>query len=328
MLMKNILQSKIFQYLVALLLFFSVIYFYISPDDLKLIFEVNLIDSLLVILSVIAVYWISGFQYSHILKHYHSKKLSLFDTATLPITMNLWSLLIPFQGALIYTTFFLKQKYNTRLTTGPGVTLLAYQFTLVVTGAIGLALSFFTKLPVIFTVVSLLFVISPFFTYIGTSVLKKVTFPFVKAEKLKTKVVSLLEQVVATSKQSRFVAEVIGMNVLSLLSALLMYYLVAQALQLDLSFISILIYTLLLRLTVIIKLTPDNIGIQEIISVGIFSLINLPPEQGALITLYIRIMTIIVMLLGGGLSFYVNREYISLEKIIRLIRSYMNQSNG
>jgi uncharacterized membrane protein YbhN (UPF0104 family) len=79
----------------------------------------------------------------------------------------------------------------------------------------------------------------------------------------------------------------------------------------------LLAYTLLIRLSVILKVTPGNIGVQEVLSGGIFSLLSLAPDQGVMLTLLTRVVTIVLMSTVGVVDSIVNTQYFPIRALYK-----------
>jgi hypothetical protein len=91
---------------------------------------------------------------------------------------------------------------------------------------------------------------------------------------------------------------------------------VAKTLALELSVISILTLVIVLKILVVVKITPGNLGIEQLVSGGVVSLFSLNSADGIIISAFTKIFS---LLLAFGLgSFFTLKNIVFLKEIFTL----------
>jgi hypothetical protein len=93
------------------------------------------------------------------------------------------------------------------------------------------------------------------------------------------------------------------------------YNWLAHALGYNLPFLSLVMLSLITHISIIFKLTPGNLGINQIISGVVLNEMGLPPAAGVAITLLSTVTTIFISFTIGlaGNYFYFGKVNISKE---------------
>ena len=307
--------------LVFALVWFSLM-FCLDAEDWNTLSRISWGDLLKILLAAQLVYALSGIEFAIIVYFNSRVRLSLVDVLLLPITMNLWSFLIPFQGALVYSSLILKCKYNTRLSEAVATSIFSYFLSIVITGVFGAifsALSGSWLSP--WMVASTLLALFPLLLFGVEKVVAWV--PTVRIRILKS-ALSFVHEIVVRIRELFVMPRLLGLlfvtNLSHIAASFLMNYYAAVALNVVVSWQILLVFTLIIRLSVILKVTPGNVGVQEILSGGIFSLMMLDPAAGILITLLTRLVTVFQMCTLGVVDTILNTKYFSLSSVF----SYRN----
>jgi hypothetical protein len=292
---------------------------FLDFSDLRAFANISATRMAEILLAAQLVYVVSGVEFAAIIFFSSRTRLSLIDIFVLPISMNLWSFLIPFQGSLVYSTLILRYKYRTGLSDAVSTTLFAYTIAIVATGMLGLLFvtclgywsfgGFF---------VSLCLMISPFALLLGHRVLAIAPTTGVKGvDKTLLAVRAMLLKLRDLLLMKRLLAVLALTNIAHIAASFLMNVIAASALNFSIPWHGLLAYTLLIRLSVILKVTPGNIGVQEVLSGGIFSLLSLAPDQGVMLTLLTRVVTIVLMSTVGVVDSIVNTQYFPIRALYK-----------
>jgi hypothetical protein len=303
------------------LVWFSLM-FCLDTEDWNTLSRIAWGDLLKILLAAQLVYALSGIEFAIIVYFNSRVRLSLVDIFFLPITMNLWSFLIPFQGALVYSSLILKCKYKTRLSEAVATSIFSYFLSIVITGVFGVCFSALVGSWLSpWMVASTLLALFPFMLF---GVEKIVAWmPTIRIRILKS-ALSFVHEIVVRIRALFSMPRLLGLlfltNISHIAASFLMNYYAAVALNVIVSWQILLVFTLLIRLSVILKVTPGNVGVQEILSGGIFSLMMLDPAAGILITLLTRLVTVSQMCTVGVVDTISNTKYFSLRSVF----SYRN----
>jgi uncharacterized membrane protein YbhN (UPF0104 family) len=304
---------KVLGSLITVLLIVLCLSLLLSAEDIKRLVSLPLRTSSFLVFVTYIVYLISGVELAIIAKQTSDIKLSLKDILLLPITMNLWSFLIPFQGAVIYLALLFRYKYKSAVADAFSVSLFSYLLSFTLTGICGsIFFSLGTTRSSLFLLFSLLMAVTPI-TLLGahyySTPLKKIKLPFTD---FGWRILDHLRRLIL---QYRLVVAILCTNLVHLAASYEMHALAASALGFSISPVELLLFTLVMRLTIIVKITPGNVGIQEILSGGVFSALHLDPAQGVLILMLTRITSLLLMGTLGVVDSLVNTKHFTLGTI-------------
>jgi hypothetical protein len=291
--------------------------FFVSQEDWATLMEIAWSDLLKILLAAQLVYAISGVEFAVIVYFSSRVRLSVTDILVLPITMNFWSFLIPFQGALVYSSLILKCKYKARVSEAIASSVFSYLLSMSITGMFGVTMSFLAgRLLSPWMAASVILMLCPLILFVVDKVMSWL--PGVRIQ-LVNYASDFVHKIVAQMwdlfRVRRLLCLLFVTNVLHITTSFVMNFYAADALNVVISWPSLLIFTLLIRLSVILKVTPGNIGIQEVLSGGIFSLMTLDPGSGILITLLTRLITAAQMCTFGVVDTMVKTKYFPIKSI-------------
>jgi uncharacterized membrane protein YbhN (UPF0104 family) len=282
------------------LLSLSILFFFIDLKDLNILFKVSFFNFLIIFFLTVLIYFFSGVQYYFIRKQF-GVSLSVKDILLLPIVGNLWSFIIPFQGNLMFTTVFFRKKYNMEISESFSISIYLYLITLSFTGFFILLFSVYQDMLFSWlSVISLLLILNPFFLYLLQIILGKISLEhFVRLNKL---YVFLTEVIVSTNKlwsNLRFTMLMFFLDIIKIGLNILWFYWIAISLDFDLSILTVAIISLIMTISIIIKFTPDNLGVAQLVTASFIGLIGGNVEATTLITLFASAISIVVMILIG-----------------------------
>ena len=95
----------------ALLLYIGFNYL-LSKEQRDLFFAIPLTTLIASVLICIPSFIMSGIELRFLYGRVSKIRLSIYDTLTLPMVINLWGVLIPFQGSFIFTSAYMHSKYK------------------------------------------------------------------------------------------------------------------------------------------------------------------------------------------------------------------------
>jgi hypothetical protein len=312
--------SHIIKLVLAVVLVGIVLKLFIKPQDIDLIRQIDIIQFIMITFIGLVINSISGLQYYYILKKQVAIKLNVADVITLPVSMGLWGLVLPFQGALIYLSTFLKFKYDTKVSESIALTLFSYLVAIVTSGIIGLYYTAFilNRVVSIFSLIAFAGIVSPFFLLLGNKLLGLISFnKETVISNIADFITNIVKQLASLVSDKKTVFVILLLNIVHTSITVFWYYFIAQTLHLPIPFLASLLLTMVLKLSIVLKLTPGNIGIDELISGGLFSSLGVDPSWGVIITLTARASVIVLMLTAGvGASIY-NSKYFHVKDLLK-----------
>jgi hypothetical protein len=243
------------------------------------------------------------------------------DLFFLPYSMNVWGYIIPFQGSIVYFLLFLKAKFDQQPVKLFAFYMWLFFLELSIDGVLGLTLILYFKS---------YFFLTPLFISMIFSILAGILFVHGVAKikslnsnpifsKLHSQIKPGLDSVSAFSihdySQLSFLS--IANTSLSALSS----YLIIWHFELEVSFPALFLITVLLRISLLFKFSPGNIGFAQLASGGLFALLGLPPEIGVLISLWQQSIGLILSIPLGLYGTWRNRAFFTFRSILTSSRS-------
>ncbi|MBN2790142.1 MAG: flippase-like domain-containing protein [Candidatus Delongbacteria bacterium] len=322
--MKNLLI-----YIVTALLIYFVISHYITSEQIELLQNVSLFQIAISILIALMIFTVSGNQFSYILFKSTKTKLSIPDRIGFPTARNLWSYIIPFQGSFAYSLAFIKFKYKVNLKDGLSINIYLLLFNFFFTGLVGIYYSLQSNsLPVLFLIISISLLSIPLLLLLFDRVLKNIKTPEFKILKFLIDNLSKVSTgITILWKDLKFTAYVFLFNVIHTIVTIIWFYWTVHIFNLDIDIISVIFLALILKISLIFRLTPGNLGVEQLIYGGIFALMNYDPKIGVLISLFHKSITIIISLTVGSLFTFINFKYFSFSTILNFLKQQDQRKN-
>ena len=291
--------KTLLSYIVCLVIL-VILYFWIDKSSLKLLLNVNLLTISVALLLAMLIYFTSGLELYFIRKQF-GVSLNLVDIVLLPIVGNLWSFVFPFQGNLLFTTLFFKQKYNMKVSESFSISIYLYLITLCFTGLFGLLFAFYYKM--LFTwlgLFSLIFLLNPIFVYIAGQMSKIIGQTQIKVlNKIQTFITSIIDNTGKLWQDLRFTIIILTINLIRIFLSIVWFYWISKSLGFNLSFVAVGLISLIMSVSIIIKITPDNLGVAQVIAGSFMGLVGAPSQQAVMITLFASATTMILIFTIG-----------------------------
>lgn len=318
-------------YLVSVALLLVILVFLIPQDSLTLLRQVSWADFSISIGITILLYTLSGLQYWYLMRQKNQVSLNGLDILLFPIAMNLWSYIIPFQGAFIFGVAFLKAKYQVRIAQGAAINIYAYLISLVLTGAIGLYLAAAqAMLFSLLALVSLAFILLPIAVVFLAFILNKM--PSLWADqnrwlkKLQSFFLTIIDGISELWQDKKLTSVMFFFNVLHIVVSFIWYGWAAMALGLSIPVSSIVLLTLMVRASLIFKFTPGNWGVEQLISGGVSLLLQGSAADGILISLFTNLTSLVLILTLGSLSTIYNLRFFKISNFFALIKTLRSEN--
>lgn len=286
--MKRSSIVNLFSYLVTFVLLIVVLRFFVKPEQFRVLLEISYPELVLTIFLSLGAYFWGGLE-MYALRGKFNFSMEKKDILLLPLGMNLWGMLLPFQGAMAYMTFFLKRKYGVKISESFSISILLYLLSVFLSGLLGLFFYFaYSMDSLIFAGISSLFLFSPLFAIIAHLVMVRLPVPHIQIIR---NVWEFTENILRGIRQLccdyRTVVILLVIYAARMLNMLLLYWWIVRILHYDgIGIPALLLLNLWNMLSLLIKFTPNNLGISQVISGALFAVIGLDVEQGIMISLF------------------------------------------
>jgi hypothetical protein len=305
---KKIIANLLAFILGAVLIVFGIKLF-ITEDQINLLKSSELYVHFYSILIFLPIAFIGGVETWAIFKIMYNKNISIYDVFTLPFVIAFWGILIPVQGAYFYNSLYFKKKYNISVKNTTSVFLLSLSFSTVISGVLGLFYIFFIQYDFIFFTLSVITVIHPIFIKLLLLIVKKTKF---NAHPLLLRIIDFIEIIFTDyfrSLKGNLAIAIIGLNIINSIITAILYMWISANYSISLNFFQLLILSFLIKLTLLLKFTPGNIGINQFASSGIIVLVGGTASAGFILSLYQTLIFIITAIVFGAIFTIVNLPY-------------------
>ena len=270
--------------------------------DLKLLKDLTFADAAALFVLSLVAYAGNGLEY-YLIGSRIGFKMDRRDILLLPMAMNLSGTLLPVQGAMVYQVFFFKRKYGISLSHGFAVAGFLYLLTMTIGGIVGICVGlFFRSSSWLFLLVSIVFAVSAPLAILALACCRRIHIGIAVADRICGFIRAVLEGIAEILKDLRLVALMTGIYLLRLLSMIAIFSLIAGRLGYKVGFWALLLLNLWNLLSLILKITPNNLGISQLVSGAMFAMIGLPQEQGMTISFAATLFFIAMALSFGVLA--------------------------
>jgi len=320
--MKNTIK-----YLVSFAILFLISKFYISNEIIEIARSLKLLDVSISIIIALVIYFVSGLQYQLLITSNSNNKFKLEDILLFPITLNLWSYVLPFQGSMVYSTLFLKERFHIKLTESFTLNIYILLVNVVLTGAVAFVFTLFTNnIHSSLGLISIVLLLFPFIIILLNKIIKKIG----KVENnLLSKILIIIEQIVDNSSElwynKKLTIYTFGLNIFHVICSIVWFWWIAQITNLNIDIYSVALLTLFLRISMLFKITPGNLGVEQIVSGLLMTLIGSNPQFGIIISLYTTLTTILIVFTIGVYANFRYMKYFKFKSVEQLIYSLKKQ---
>jgi hypothetical protein len=312
------MKKIFFSYILAVLLIYYLFTYCLTLTELKLILEVNFKNFISSFLFCLTLYFISGFFFSNVMYETTGKKLKIIDMVAFPLSRNLWGYVLPFQGAFIYSLLFCKYKYNVQITKITSINIFMVLVNIFFLGMILLYIFFGNITENIYLfIIGLLCLIAPLLFILASFFFDKVlpSSRFLFLEKIRKISKVIINDISSLVTNFSFFISIFIINLFHFLVNLFWFVSVSKALNLNLSVISLLTLVMVLKTLVIVKITPGNIGVEQLISGCAISLFSLNPADGIIISTFTKIFSLSLALIFG--TIFTIKDFVFIKQIFK-----------
>lgn len=300
----------------AFVFFFFAYKYFLSEEHKALLFQIapknHFISGLFLVLSFL----ISGFELRYVYHKSSFLKLSFYDTISIPFVINVWGYIIPLQGSFLYFMGYLKAKYGFSLKNNAYIYAFIFFINLSFFSLVGLFIlpfsSFFSW--AIFSILLLSFSL-PLLIILSNSLLNKLLSKVQLLSKPLKAIIELVSNFSSLSQDPVLVANIIVFNLgITLINTLWSYWICLEF-GFDIPFYILFLIGIVLKISMLFKITPGNLGVKQLANGGVFLLFGYEPSIGVFISVF-QFVTLFLFSFPLGLIFsYINSKHFSLSKL-------------
>ena len=287
----------------------TIIYYVLRKQNFSLLQQISFRNIAICSFLIITGYFFSGIQYFLTLNKMGCK-ISKTDIILFPFMQSFWGILIPFQGTSMFAMYYLKTRYSFKVVNSITMILFLYLFNVIFAGITGVIYSVFycgIKTPLF--VFSVLALFSPF-------ILKLLQLYFKRKERIPFCPVFLNDilcqfcnEINALLTDKKNIACLVICQIMRQICYSIIFVTLAYSLGNHVPALWGYLLAVSQELSVIIKFTPANLGIAEMISGLVCMFTEIPVGVGVSVSLFNTLLHIIIVLLIGGIGSFIMIGY-------------------
>lgn len=259
---------------------------------------------------------------------HYKLKIHPTEILTLPLMMHLFLYLMPVKGGMLFQVFYSKHKYKLDLSKGFSLGMTVFFMSLILTVLFGIILIYVIPIDSFELELSLWAMAICFGGMVVTLNLlpanRKFSIGFL--DKLIDFLISVRIQLSQQMKNVRLSIGLLITSAISILAQTVLFWQTALVLGINSEFSPVLLVVLVLRILLLIRLLPGNLGIQEVVIGVTFAAAGFQMEDGLLIGIITRLISVFWTALIGLPALYSNLKYFDTSSLSSLI-SRVNKSN-
>lgn len=319
--MKNAAPASIF--IVAMLLFFAVVGFTFREVDVADIFTQMGFEELASLFATGLAYHVSFgvIMWVGFALHY-KMRLPAKELVQLPMMMHLFLYLMPMKGGMLFQVFYTKHRYGLDMSKGFSLGLMVFLASLLLTVLLGLALTYLIPVDSM-ELRTMLWAMGA--SVIGGAVVMQLLPANVKGKsgfvwKLTDFLVNVRKQLADQLKNGRLFVALMFTTAISVLVQAVWFWKTASALGIQSQLLPVLLVVLILRVILLIRILPGNLGVQEVMIGAVFAAAGFQMQDGLLIGVVTRLISVFWAATIGLTGLYSNLRYFRSDSISGLIR--------
>lgn len=307
-----------FSLFLGLILFFLAVWF-VSEEFKHLNIENSIHAACLGVSFAFFLFLIQGLELKLLLKR-RNFLLDTKDTVTLPFSMNLWGHFIPVQGGFFYFLTFIKSKYGVSIFSLTGAYFWLFFLGLSVDGIMGLMLLVQFQAPYVLILFLMGMACSVFVLHALAGIQH---FKDIEAgPSWKGKLIQRIQTALAGFSQ--FTAEdylrFSGISVLLTALTSLWGWQISKEFGLGIDLAGVFYATVLMRIGLLLKITPGNLGVLQLGSGAVFSALGYSASAGIFISVWQQASMLLVSIPIGLTGTWLNRHQFSWKSLFYTTR--------
>lgn len=250
-------------------------------------------------------------------------RLEKKDVLLLPLAMGLWGMLLPFQGGVAYFAVYLKRKYNIAVSGSFSMSFFVYFLTIFLSGIFGILFALLYRIESFaFWLISLICLVAP-----GSIFLTDQIFNYIPEEKLYhflrpvyRFVRRTVHGITLLCRDRKTVGLLLLISFFRTVNLLFYYWWIVRALGCEnISVLALLLLNLWNSVSFLIRLTPQNIGLAQVVAGGLFAMIGLSPEQGVIISVIdLAVISAVALVFGTFAAVWQSRSVIRGRSMMKI----------
>lgn len=252
---------------------------------------------------------------------HYKLKIHPIEILTLPLMMHLFLYLMPVKGGMLFQVYYSKKKYKLDMSKGFSLGMTVFFISLILTVVFGLVLIYIIPVDSVELKLCLWAMAAGFAGML-------VSLNLIPSNKNRSfgildRLISFLLNVrIQLSDQFKNPKLSLGLTLTSALSVFIqaiLFWQTALILGIECAFTPVLLVVLILRIVLLIRLLPGNLGIQEVVIGVTFAAAGFEMQDGLMIGIATRLISVFWTTLIGLPALYSNLKYFETSSLASLI---------
>lgn len=308
----------------AAMLFLSVVWFTFKDANVaEFIQHISWQETVLNLVLCLSFFTSTGSVMQVGFRRHYNLKIQHKDVVLLPLMMHVFTYVMPIKGGMLFQTFFSRYKYKLDLSKGFSLGISVFLISLLITVVVGPALAFYLGLRSII-LLSVLAIMG--FGLLALPIMLR--FFSERKERANGTVNRLIgflmnvrTQILDYLRNLPLLFGLIGTTLVSVLIHTIWFWQTADMLNISTDFAPVLLIVLILRIILLVRFLPGNLGVQEIMIGVVFAAAGFSMEQGLLIALVTRLASVLLAATIGLSGLYINLHHFRSASFLDLIRA-------
>jgi hypothetical protein len=292
------------------------IYLLIEKDIFSNLKKLNTEVYLISFLSYLILFYISGFQTSVVVEKSTGIKIGALDKLLIPITQNFWGYLLPVQGSFIYSLAIFKNKYGISLSKSFYLYVFMTLFSVWIAGIVAFIHGIVIK-QYYHTFFFLHFVLMPMYTIFLHSFAKSLLKKNRYSKFLRYQFLQLFRVIQQNIRDFKHFSLLIVLDFLFVIIYAFWTFYLSEYFKLNIDFIVWFLWSYFLKITLLAKLTPGNIGVIQAYTAGFLVLYGYSSESGILISIIQLVLLIVLIFPIAIVNSFFNLKYMDVQFLKR-----------
>lgn len=304
--------GSVFVFLVAAVVFFLVVWFTFKDAELGRVFNQATVAELFQLLVLGLVFHISfGIIMWVAFRLHYRLSLPAIETLTLPLMMHLFLYLMPMKGGMLFQVFYTRHKYHLDLSKGfsLGVTIFLSSLLLTIFLGLGMVYMLPVQSPQLKLIIwamgaslvgmMVLMAMLPAGNIVGSGL----------RERIMNFLINVRVQLMRQFKDIRLFFWLIITTLVSVMIQAVWFWKTALVLDIPCQYGPVLLVVLILRIILLVRLLPGNLGVQELMIGAVFATAGFQIEEGLMIGVITRLVSVFWTAVIGLPALYSNLQY-------------------
>ena len=279
------------------------LYYYLGDEYSSVLKKSNIYVHLLVLSLILPSKVLTAYE-NHIVLKKNGMLLKTKEWVLLHFVRGFWSLVIPLQGGIVFSTYYFKKKFKISLTSSLFLNIFLLLITLSFSGLACFIMLAVTQAPEIkLWSFSILLFLNPFLTFIALKTIGNIP---IKKWNFQTRINYYFESLYSSLKDLwsdwKYTLQILIIKFSAILIETTLFYQMSSMLNLGLDFAACILISIIASVSLVFKFTPGNIGVSQLFTGIFFAWLGGLEKEAVFVSLYVTVANSILNLIIGSIG--------------------------